>query len=105
MQATIDLKAVQTNIVCFQVGPPLSPQTLLAHLATNKVQALAFRGGVRMVTHFDVSAEDVQTALAALGSAGAHADGPAKPVEVQAAPSADGIVANGHADRLSFKEY
>ena len=105
MQAEIKLDAIQSNIVCFRVRPPVSTQGVLAHLAANKVQALGFRGGVRMVTHFDVSAEDVQTALTALRSAEDQPNGPNKPVEVQAAPSADGAVANGHADRPVFKEY
>ena len=105
LQAHIDLAAVQTNIVCFRVASPLSPQSLLAHLAANRIQALAFRGGVRMVTHLDVSAEDVSKALAVLSSAQAQANGLQESAKVQAAPSADGAVANGHSNKPAYKEY
>ena len=47
-------------------------------MLSHGVNSLAFRGGIRMVTHNDISPEDVQTALAALqsvGSANGHTNG------------------------------
>ena len=65
-QADINTALVQSNIVIFQVRPPHTPSAVLAALKARGVLVIPFMGGIRMVTHNDVSTEDCQAALAAL---------------------------------------
>jgi threonine aldolase len=60
---SIDLDAVETNIVIFRVSEPLSASDLVARLKTRGVIAgTAGLDGIRLVTHFDVSRTDCITA-------------------------------------------
>lgn len=60
----VDLATVQTNIVFFSLpGREKELPQLLARLSDKGVLALALGGRVRMVTHHDVSHEDVALAL------------------------------------------
>lgn len=63
----LDPAAVETNIVFFRLGPgaALDATTLAARLAEEGVLAHALdAASVRMVTHYQISAEDVDTAAA-----------------------------------------
>ena len=75
-------------------------QALQAHLVAQGVKVLAFKGGIRMVTHCDVSADDVRAALAALRKAEAACE--------NGHPAADGakqeVLQNGHV-KPEFKAY
>ncbi len=52
--------APQTNIVLFDVKAPLTVQVLLDYLAENNIQAVQFGPQtIRLVTHLDVSKDDV----------------------------------------------
>jgi len=60
----IDLKTVQTNIVIFNIsGAPLSSAEICEHLKEKGILAIPFGDLIRMVTHYDVSAEDIDYAL------------------------------------------
>jgi threonine aldolase len=65
---------VQTNIVVFRVDPGAwTVEALLAELRKRDVLAVAFGAGrVRMVTHLDVTAADVERAGEALLAIGAR---------------------------------
>ena len=67
----IDAGRVQTNIVIFDVtGTGLAPGEICARVrASHGVLCTAFGERVRMVTHYDVSREDVDVALDALRQA------------------------------------
>jgi len=67
----IDPERVQTNIVIFDVtGTRLAPGEICARVrASHGVLCTAFGARVRMVTHYDVSREDVEVALEALRQA------------------------------------
>jgi len=64
----IDPERVQTNIVIFDVkGTGLAPGEICARVrASHGVLCTAFGDTIRMVTHYDVSREDVDVALEAL---------------------------------------
>jgi threonine aldolase len=64
----IDPESVQTNIVIFDVADTgLAPDEICARLRTGHgVLASAFGTGIRMVTHYDVSSDDIERALSAL---------------------------------------
>ena len=75
-------------------------QALQAHMVSQGIQVLAFRGGIRMVTHCDVTSDDVHAALTALRKAeAACADGQ---------PLANGakheVMQNGHV-KPEYKAY
>lgn len=64
---SIDLESVRTNIVIIDVsGTELSPFQICDRLKADNVLAIPFGTAIRMVTHFDVGAEDIETAIAAL---------------------------------------
>jgi threonine aldolase len=64
---SIDLDTVQTNIVMFDVANAKStPQEICDELERADILALGFGTQIRMVTHYDVSAEDIETAIAQL---------------------------------------
>ncbi|MET0497286.1 MAG: threonine aldolase family protein [Steroidobacteraceae bacterium] len=57
----------QTNIVFFDVNVTgLTNESFLAQLATRGVRMGQVRGGIRAVTHIDVSRSDIETAIAAI---------------------------------------
>lgn len=63
----LDLATVQTNIVVFDAsGLGIGPDRFVASLAESGVLAVPFGTRVRMVTHKDVSRDDVQRALSAV---------------------------------------
>ncbi|HKP72962.1 MAG TPA: GntG family PLP-dependent aldolase [Pyrinomonadaceae bacterium] len=63
----IDPERVVTNIVIFDVaGTGRAADEICARLRTHGVLASGFGTAIRMVTHYDVSAEDIARALAAL---------------------------------------
>jgi threonine aldolase len=63
----IDAEKVVTNIVIFDISETgQTPQMICAQLKEQNILASGFGDSVRMVTHSDVSREDVQTALRAL---------------------------------------
>ena len=64
----VDPERVQTNIVIFEVkGTGLAPGDICARVrASHGVLCTAFGERVRMVTHYDVSRDDVEVALRAL---------------------------------------
>ena len=70
-------------------------QDLQAHTVSQGLQILAFKGGIRMVTHCDVSSEDVQAALKILQDAQASCKGHA---------ATNGALQNGHV-KPEFKAY
>jgi threonine aldolase len=60
----LDLATVQTNIVFFSLpGREKDLPALIEKLQAQRVLAMALGGRVRMVTHHDVDAEDVDRAL------------------------------------------
>ncbi|MET0623941.1 MAG: GntG family PLP-dependent aldolase [Pyrinomonadaceae bacterium] len=65
----IDPESVRTNIVIFDVsGARLSADEICARVReTRGVLCSGFGASIRMVTHYDVSRADVETALGALG--------------------------------------
>ncbi len=64
----IDPEKVATNIVIFDVsGTGQSPAQLCDKLKTRGVLAIGFGNAVRMVTHCDISSEDIETALSVMG--------------------------------------
>jgi threonine aldolase len=63
----IDPERVVTNIVIFDVAETgQTSQAICEQLKTRGVLASGFSNSIRMVTHYDVSREDVETALGAL---------------------------------------
>ncbi|MBI2080458.1 MAG: threonine aldolase family protein [candidate division NC10 bacterium] len=64
----LDPGRVQTNIVIFRLAPPGSAAALVRAVAAEAVRALAIApDAVRMVTHKDVEAADMDVAVAAVG--------------------------------------
>ena len=62
-----DIRPVQTNIVIFDLLPPVTPTSFLAYLAENGVKASAFGPQtIRLVTHLDVTAEMIGQAVEVL---------------------------------------
>lgn len=61
---------VDTNIVFFEVLPPLEAGQFVARLAEEGVLCLCLGGRVRMVTHRHIGAADVEVALAAVRRVG-----------------------------------
>ena len=60
----IDAEKVATNIVIFDVsGTGLSPAQICDELKKRGILAIGFGSAVRMVTHYDVSKEDIETTL------------------------------------------
>jgi threonine aldolase len=60
----IDPERVATNIVIFDVtGTRRTADEICAHLGTRGVLASGFGPSIRMVTHYDVSSADIDTAL------------------------------------------
>jgi threonine aldolase len=63
----IDPEKVATNIVIFDIsGTGLSANEISARLAEQGILASGFGSAIRMVTHYDVSGQDIDLALAAL---------------------------------------
>ena len=63
----IDPARVATNIVLFDVaGTGLTADHICARLGDRGVLASGFGSSIRMVTHYDVSRDDIETALRAL---------------------------------------
>jgi threonine aldolase len=63
----IDPEKVATNIVIFDVtGTGQSPAQLCEKLKLHGVLAIGFGNAVRMVTHYDISSENVEAALSAM---------------------------------------
>lgn len=64
----IDAEKVQTNIVIFDVSATGKTSTeICAQLKEQNVLAIPFGSAIRMVTHSDVSKEDIETTLLELG--------------------------------------
>jgi threonine aldolase len=64
---SIDPKRVVTNIVIFDVaGTNLTAETICARLRERGVLASGFGSAIRMVTHYDVSRDRIETALCAV---------------------------------------
>jgi len=62
----MDPGAIETNIIIFNFSHPrLSVSEFLTELRNRGVLALAFTGGIRLVTHKDVDDQDVDRAVAA----------------------------------------
>lgn len=65
----VDPESVVTNIVIFDVsGTGKTPAAICAELKEKGILASGFGSAIRMVTHYDVSRENIETALAALNS-------------------------------------
>ncbi|CAL8465044.1 g4579 [Coccomyxa elongata] len=66
----INLDLVHTNIVVFRLlkSSQLTVEDLVDALQQHGILCLPFRGGVRLVTHNDVSAEDCKQAIVAIRS-------------------------------------
>lgn len=63
----LDASQVQTNIVIFRLAPPRAAAALVRALTTEGVKALAVGpAAIRMVTHKDVAAADMDVAVAAV---------------------------------------
>jgi threonine aldolase len=63
----IDPEKVRTNIVIFDVSETgLAADEICARLETRGVRASGFGTSIRMVTHYDVSRADCETALGEL---------------------------------------
>jgi threonine aldolase len=61
---SIDPERVVTNIVLFDVSRTgLTADEICARLQTRNVLASGFGSSIRMVTHYDVTSEDIETAL------------------------------------------
>ena len=64
---SIDAERVQTNIVIFDVlETGKTPTEICAKLKEHKILASAFGNSIRMVTHYDVSREDIEKTLQVL---------------------------------------
>ena len=60
----IDPEKVATNIVIFDVSDTgMTADDICAHLRERGVLAAGFGSSIRMVTHYDVSSADIETAL------------------------------------------
>jgi len=67
--ASIDAEKVATNIVIFDVtSENISASEICARLKEQEILASAFGNSIRMVTHYDVSREDVEKTLQILSS-------------------------------------
>jgi threonine aldolase len=65
--AKIDPESVATNIVIFDIaGTGRAAGDICARLQTKGVLASGFGSSIRMVTHYDVSTADIETAVVAL---------------------------------------
>ena len=65
----IDAEKVQTNIVIFDVSETgKNSAEICARLKESKILAIPFGNSIRMVTHYDVSREDIETTLQTLQS-------------------------------------
>ena len=65
----IDIENVHTNIVIFDVSSArFSSAEICEQLKNKEILAISFGDQIRMVTHYDVSAEDIETALSELNS-------------------------------------
>ena len=63
----IDVEKIVTNIVIFDVsGTGRSPSEIVAELKEKAVLAVAFGTSIRMVTHLDISADDILSTLSVL---------------------------------------
>ena len=63
----IDVERVVTNIIIFDVsGTGITADEICAHLKEHHVLASGFGSSIRMVTHYDVSRQDIDTALTEL---------------------------------------
>ncbi|MEZ5345780.1 MAG: GntG family PLP-dependent aldolase [Pyrinomonadaceae bacterium] len=63
----IDTGLVKTNIVIFDVSDAaLSSSEICESLKEDNILAIPFGNAIRMVTHYDVSERDIETALASL---------------------------------------
>jgi threonine aldolase len=66
---SIDAERVQTNIVIFDVTQTgKTSLEIVAELKEQKILAIPFGNSIRMVTHYDVSREDVETTVQTLRS-------------------------------------
>ncbi len=65
----IDAESVRTNIVIFHLGrSDMTPQSLVESLAERGIRLLAIGGtGLRAVTHYQVSTDDIDSTLGAFG--------------------------------------
>jgi threonine aldolase len=64
---SLDLDTVQTNIVFFDVEPPVSGEEVAARLRSAGVRLTAFGPQtLRFVTHYAISREDVEHVLLAM---------------------------------------
>lgn len=64
---SIDAEKVQTNIILFDVtGTGKTSAEICGALKEKNIFAIPFGKDIRMVTHYDVSHEDIETTLAAL---------------------------------------
>ena len=56
----VDIRPVETNIVIFDLLPPMNPEKFLRQLETNGIKASAFGPmSIRFVTHLDVSNAEI----------------------------------------------
>src|SRR5690606_25837990 len=63
----IDPETVVTNIVIFDVsGTGKTPSAICAEIKEKGILASGFGSAIRMVTHYDVSRENIETTLSAL---------------------------------------
>ncbi len=59
----IDLQRVQTNIVYFELPPHVEPPEWVMSLSDRGVRVMALGRRVRAVTHYGITAEDIERAL------------------------------------------
>lgn len=65
----IDAEKVQTNIVIFDIlGTGKTSSEICEKLKENGILAIGFGNSIRMVTHYDVSREEIETTLSKLES-------------------------------------
>jgi threonine aldolase len=66
---SIDAERVQTNIVIFDVSQTgKTSLDIVAELKEQEILAIPFGNSIRMVTHYDVSREDIEKTLQILRS-------------------------------------
>jgi threonine aldolase len=66
---SIDAEKVQTNIVIFDVSATSKISAeICALLKEKEILAIPFGKSIRMVTHYDVSREDIETTLNSLNN-------------------------------------
>jgi threonine aldolase len=71
--ASIDAERVQTNIVIFDVSATgKTSAEICAALKEKEILAIPFGKSIRMVTHYDVSREDIETTLKTLSVVLSH---------------------------------